>query len=43
MEQLGRDLLVRVARAVEHATGYWFLGCEFARQLSEEEMQALLR
>jgi hypothetical protein len=37
-----RRLLVRVVRALEHTRGDWFLGCEFAHQLSDEELKALL-
>lgn len=39
----GRDLLVRVVREMEHRNGYWFHGCEFVHQLSDEELRGLLR
>jgi hypothetical protein len=42
MEQPARDLLVRVARVLEHAPGMWFLGCEFASQLGDDELRSLL-
>lgn len=38
-----RPILVRIVRVIEHAAGNWFLGCEFADQLSAEELQALVR
>ena len=38
-----RQVLVRVVRALEHGNaGEWFLGCEFADQLSEQELQCLV-
>jgi hypothetical protein len=40
--QRSNKALVRVVRAVERADGTWFLGCEFARQLSAEELRELL-
>jgi hypothetical protein len=42
-DQPARDLLVRVLRVIEHSPGMWFLGCEFASQLGEEELRSLLR
>jgi len=39
----GREMLVRVVRAMEHAAGYWFHGCEFADRLDEEDLRALMR
>jgi hypothetical protein len=41
--QPGREMLVRVVRAIEHATGYWFHGCEFANRLGDEELGLLMR
>jgi hypothetical protein len=37
-----RKLLVRVVRAIEHANGDWFHGCEFAQRLGSEEVKQLL-
>lgn len=37
-----RKLLVRVVRAIAHSNGDWFLGCEFAQQLREDEVLDLL-
>lgn len=37
-----RQILIRVVRALEHSKGNWFLGCEFAAQLQEDELFALL-
>jgi hypothetical protein len=42
-QNTSRALLVRVARVVEQTPGMWFLGCEFAHQLEESELQSLLR
>jgi hypothetical protein len=42
--QLGqppRKILVRVARALEHANGDWFLGCEFVHRLGDRELDEL--
>jgi hypothetical protein len=36
-------ILVRVVRVLEHGEGNWFLGCEFAERLHEDDLQALLR
>jgi hypothetical protein len=36
-----RTFLVRVVHAADQADGTWFLGCEFANALSEEEMAQL--
>jgi hypothetical protein len=36
-----RKVLVRVIQARHYAHGDWFLGCEFADHLSEEEIEAL--
>jgi hypothetical protein len=41
--QISRTLLVRVARVMEQSPGMWFLGCEFAHRLEDEELRALLR
>jgi hypothetical protein len=41
--QISRILLVRVARVMEQSPGMWFLGCEFAHRLDEEELRTLLR
>jgi hypothetical protein len=35
-------ILVRVVRVMEQGGG-WFLGCEFADQLSDDELRGLLR
>jgi PilZ domain len=43
VDQPARILLVRVARVIEQAPGMWFLGCEFAHQLDEDELRMLLR
>ena len=40
--RMPRKLLVRVVRAFERTNGDWFLGCEFAQQLREDEVLALL-
>ena len=37
------QILVRVVRVVPHGDGNWLLGCEFADQLTEDDLQALLR
>lgn len=37
-----RKVLVRVLRALENSTAGWFLGCEFADRLSEQELQTLV-
>jgi hypothetical protein len=37
------ELLVRVVRAMQHTTGYWFHGCEFVNRLDDEDLRALLR
>ncbi|HWY88285.1 MAG TPA: PilZ domain-containing protein, partial [Gemmataceae bacterium] len=36
-------ILVRVVRVTEQGDGNWFLGCEFTDQLTDDELQALLR
>jgi hypothetical protein len=41
-EQAPRKALVRVVRALEHGSAGWFLGCEFADQLSERELLSLV-
>jgi len=41
--QISRTLLVRVARVVEQSPGMWFLGCEFAHRLEDDELKSLLR
>jgi len=41
--QPGRTLLVRVARVIEQSAGRWFLGCEFADRLEDDELRMLLR
>jgi hypothetical protein len=41
--QISDTLLVRVARVMEQSPGMWFLGCEFAHRLEDEELRALLR
>jgi hypothetical protein len=41
-DQPPRQALVRVIRALEHGSAGWFLGCEFADQLSERELQSLV-
>ncbi len=38
-----RKVLVRVVRALDHANGDWFLGCEFAERLGDDEVRALLQ
>jgi hypothetical protein len=43
VDQPAREVLVRVVRAMEHASRYWFHGCEFAYRLDEDELRALLR
>jgi hypothetical protein len=43
VDQPARELLVRVVRSLEHASRYWFHGCEFVHRLSDEELQELLR
>jgi hypothetical protein len=42
-DQPARALLVRVVRVIEQAPGMWFLGCEFAHQLEDDELHQLLR
>jgi hypothetical protein len=42
LEQPGREMLVRVVRVLEQTRGYWFLGCEFAGQLRDEDLWAFL-
>lgn len=42
-DQPARALVVRVVRAMEHGSGYWFHGCEFAHRLDPEDLAALLR
>jgi hypothetical protein len=37
-----QPLLLRVLRSVGHVNGDWFHGCEFADQLDDDELQALL-
>jgi PilZ domain len=37
------NLLVRVVRVKDQGDGTWILGCEFADQLSEDEVQRLVR
>jgi hypothetical protein len=37
------NVLVRVVRVMQQGDRNWFLGCEFADQLSEEELRALVR
>ena len=39
----GRPLLIRVVRVGEHESGNWLLGCEFAHQLNDDDLRALLR
>ncbi len=41
--QTSRDLLVRVARVMEQSAGMWFLGCEFAHRLADDDLRDLLR
>jgi hypothetical protein len=41
-DQEPRKALVRVIRALQHGTAGWFLGCEFADQLSERELLSLV-
>jgi hypothetical protein len=41
--QPARALLVRVARVLEQAQGMWFLDCEFAHRLEDDELRRLLR
>jgi hypothetical protein len=43
VEQPGREMLVRVVPALEREQGYWFLGCEFACELRNEDLWAFLR
>ena len=37
----GRKVLVRVVQARPYGNGDWFLGCEFADRLTDEELEAL--
>lgn len=37
-----RQILIRVVRLLEHSKGSWFLGCEFADQLRDDELISLL-
>ncbi len=37
-----RRILVRVVRALEHGAAGWFLGCEFADRLTDDELNRLL-
>jgi PilZ domain len=37
-----RTVLVRVVQAQPYSVGEWFLGCEFADRLSDDELRALL-
>lgn len=37
------QILVRVVRVVEQADGNWLLGCEFADQLTDDEVKSVLR
>jgi serine/threonine protein kinase, bacterial len=41
-ETVSRPVYVRVTRVVKQPGGEWLLGCTFARNLSEEEVQRLL-
>ena len=41
--EISQTLLVRVVRVMEQSPGMWFLGCEFAHQLEDDELRALLR
>ena len=41
-DQPPRQALVRVIRALAHGGAGWFLGCEFADQLSERELLSLV-
>lgn len=43
VDHASRDLMVRVVREMEQGNGYWFHGCEFVHQLSDEEMRSLIR
>jgi hypothetical protein len=36
-------VLVRIVRVMDQGGGYWLLGCEFADQLTEDELRMLLR
>ena len=38
---VSRTLLVRVVHVTDQADGSWFVGCEFAAPLTEEEVAAL--
>jgi hypothetical protein len=37
-----RQILIRVVRVLEHSKGNWFLGCEFAAQIQDDELRSLL-
>lgn len=39
--EVRRTLLVRVVHVLDQADGTWFLGCEFVRQLQEEEVEEI--
>jgi hypothetical protein len=41
-EEFGRSFQCRVVYAREEQPGHWFMGCEFVRPLSEEELRAFL-
>jgi len=41
-EELSRGFQCRVVYAREEQPGRWFLGCEFVRPLSDQEMNAFL-
>lgn len=36
-------VLIRVVRVIEHNDGKWFLGCEFADRLDQDEVRSLVR
>jgi hypothetical protein len=38
-----RHGIIRVVRVIEHPPGMWYLGCEFAQQLDDDELRSLLR
>jgi hypothetical protein len=39
----GRTTLARVVRVCRQEDGSWFVGCRFARELTDEELTAALR
>lgn len=39
--EVRRTLLVRVVHVLDQADGTWFLGCEFVRQLQDDEVEEI--